>query len=271
MTFQQIWQFDFLGNALLAGILLAVSASLLGMHLLLRKMALLGDSIAHISFGAIACGLLIGVFPLFTALPIVIAATLFILQLSQKRRLFSDTAIAIVSSVGLAGGVLIASLAQGFNIELMSYLFGNILTVSRQELWLTAGLSLLIVVFMRLFHWQLFALTFDEEQARTLFSSVDLLNRLFIILTAITIVLMIRLAGALLVSALLILPGATALQVSSRFQRALLLTVTFAISAVIAGMLLAVVFDFPVGATIVLTNFLFFLLSLLLKKLQLRF
>lgn len=261
-----IFEYSFIQRAFLAGSFVAVSCAALGMFLVLRKMSLIGDGLAHVSFGAIALGLFLGVAPFVIALPLVILGSLFIVKLSAKANLFGDAAIGIVSVVGIASGVFLASLSGGFNVDLFGYLFGNILAVSAMETWLSVGASLAVVLFLGLFYWDLFSATFDEEYATVSGVKTNLIRISLTLLTAMTVVLSIKVVGVLLVSALLILPSVAALQVSKRFSRAILLAIFFSLLSVSLGIVLSFFFDLPAGATIVLLLALCFGLAFAYKK-----
>jgi zinc transport system permease protein len=221
---------------------------------------LIGDGLSHVSFGAIALGLFLGIYPFYVAIPIAIVASYLILWLAQKAKIYGDAAIGIVSSVGVATGVLLASLSHGFNVDLFSYLFGNVLAISRLEVWLAVGLSLLVSLIIIFFYNDLLAATFDEEFARVSGIKVGRLNLILTSLTAVAVVLAIKVVGVMLVSALLILPSVTALQVSRGFKQAMILSVLLAILSVIGGVTLSFFADLPAGASIVLLSFIFFLL-----------
>lgn len=259
-------QYSFVQKAFLAGTFTALSCSILGLFLVLRKMSLVGDGLSHVSFGAIALGMLAGIYPVYFALPIVIIAAILILKISEKTKVYGDAAIGIVSAAGVAGGVLLTSLSNGFNVNLLSYLFGNILAVNLQEIIFSLGLSLLTLFVIYLFYWDLFSVTFDEEYAQVSSFPVNLINYLLVVLTAVTVLLSIKVVGIMLVSALLIIPAVTSLQLSRRFKTALLISGLTSVLSVILGILVSLFFNFPSGATIVLINLIFFVLAIALKK-----
>ncbi len=244
--------YSFIQRAFLAGLFVAVACAALGMFLVLRKMSLIGDGLSHVSFGALALGLFAGVYPLAVAIPIVMLGSVLILRLSEKARLYGDAAIGIVSAIGIASGILFASLSGGFNVDLFSYLFGNILAIGAGEVWLSVGLSVVVLLSLVLLYWDLFSMTFDEEYAAVSGVHTKTINTLLALLTAITVVLSIKVVGVMLVSALLILPPVAALQAARRFSRAMALSVAFAVASVFSGILVSFFFDLPAGATIVM-------------------
>ncbi len=266
MDMIQILQYSFIQKAFIAGSFVAITCSSLGLFLVLRKMSLIGDGLSHVSFGAIALGLFFGFYPFYIAIPVVVLASILILKISEKAQIYGDAAIGIVSSIGIAGGVILASLSQGFNVDLFSYLFGNILAISTNEALLSIILSLVVLSIIILFYWDLFSVTFDEEYARTTGIKTNFINTLLTILTAITVVLSVKVVGIMLVSALLILPAVTALQVSKKFKITLILSGLISLLSVIFGIIISYIVDIPPGATIVMINAIFFTFMLLIKK-----
>lgn len=237
---------------------MAVTCAALGMFLVLRKMSLIGDGLSHVSFGAIAFGLFLGVYPFYVAIPLVMLGSLLILKISEKSKVYGDAAIGIVSAVGIAGGVMLASLSKGFNVDLFSYLFGNILAISTTEVIMSVVLSFLVLAVIYIFYWDLFSATFDEEYAKTTGIKTNRINIILTLLTAVTVVLSVKMVGVMLVSALLILPAVTALQISKGFKTAIFAAAIFSLVSVIIGITLSFFLDLPTGATIVLVNAFFF-------------
>jgi zinc transport system permease protein len=268
MTMFYFLNYAFIQRAYLAGSLIAVLCAMLGLFLVLRKLSLIGDGLSHVSFGAIALGLFFGFYPFSVAIPAVLIASYFILKLTEKTKMYGDAAIGIVSSCGIAGGVILASLSKGFSVDLFSYLFGNILAISTQEVYLSLGLSLAALLAIIVLYNDLFSTTFDEEYARITGIRTERVNLILTFLTAITVVLAIKVVGIMLVSALLILPAVTALQIAKGFSGAMLISVLVAIISVLAGITLSFFLDLPAGATIVMFNVIFFAITLAFKKIS---
>ncbi len=269
--FQQILealQYAFIQRAIIAGCFMAIGCSFLGVFLVLRRFALIGDGLAHVSFATVALALLLRAQPMVVSIPLVGLASLVILKLNEKARVYGDAAIGLVSSFGIALGVIIASTAGGFNVDLFSYLFGNILSVSGLEVWMTAVISLLVVLVVVLFYHDLFAITFDEEYAQVSGIKVKLVNKILILLTSFIVVLGIKIVGTMLVSSLIILPAISALQLVRSFRATIALAGLFALISVIIGIFASYVLNFPSGATIVMINFIFFIGSFLFSRLK---
>ena len=261
-------QYGFIQRALLCGSFIALLCSTLGVLLVLRRFSLIGDGLAHVTFGSVALGLFLRVYPLYVSLPVVMLSSLGILKLTQRARLYGDAAIGIVSSVGIAGGVLLASVAGGFNVDLFSYLFGNILAIGKEELYLSIALSIAVLAVIVLYFQEIFSMTFDEEFARVSGIATERLNTLLVLLTAITVVLSMNVVGIMLISALLILPAVTALQLARGFRTAMLISASAALASVVGGIFISLALNLPTGATIVLTNFVLFLFAFAIRNLR---
>ncbi len=260
-------QYSFIQKAFFAGSFVAIICSALGLFLVLRKMSLIGDGLSHVSFGAIALGLFFGIYPYYIAIPLVMIASIVILKISEKAKIYGDAAIGIVSAIGIAGGVILVSVSKGFNVDLFSYLFGNILAISSGELILLVLLSLIVLATIYFFYWDLFSATFDEEYAKTTGIKINFINILLTILTSLCVVLSIKIVGIMLVSALLILPSVTALQIAKGFKSVMFIGAIISVISVISGITFSFFLDIPTGATIVMINAIFFGLALLIKKL----
>ncbi|MDP3244225.1 MAG: metal ABC transporter permease [bacterium] len=269
MDLLNLLQYTFIQRAFLAGSFVALTCAALGTFLVLRKMSLIGDGLSHVSFGAIALGLFFGVYPFYVAVPVVMLGSLLILKISEKAKVYGDAAIGIVSAIGIAGGVILASLSRGFNVDLFSYLFGNILAISASETILSVALSFLVLLVLYLFYWDLFSATFDEEYAKTTGIKTNFINSLLTLLTAVTVVLSIKMVGIMLVSAFLILPAVTALQLARGFKTTMLVAAATALVSVVLGISFSFFLDLPAGATIVMLNAIFFALAFVYKKLAL--
>lgn len=261
--------YGFIQRALVAGSLIAVLCAVLGMFLVLRRLSLIGDGLAHVTFGSVALALVAGLqgaAMLLVTLPVVLLSSLGVLRLSGKGKLGGDAAIGIVSSLGVATGVLAAGLGGGFNVDLFSVLFGSILAINSSEIMVAVALSLVVLTVLLVWYNDLVALTFSEELARVSGIRTRLLNGVLALLTALTVVLAMKLVGVLLISALLILPASTALQVARGFKAAVLLAVATALCAVIGGITVSFVYNLPTGATIIMLAFTLFGLAFLVRR-----
>lgn len=269
MELGEIFRYEFVQRALFAGVFIAAVSSILGVFLVLRRLSLIGDGLAHITFGSVAMVLLIGISPLYitlAALPLVMLSSLAIFQLTRSKRIRGDAAIGIVSSLGIALGIILSSLSGGYNVDLFSYLFGNLLTVTQTELTLSFIIFLFVAATVIFLYRDLFAVTFDEELAKSMGIKTNRINIILLLLTAVTAVLAMKITGIMLVSAMLILPPITALQLSLSFRMTIFAAAGFSVLAVISGIIVSFVLNLPAGGTIVMFNTAFLLIVFGAKK-----
>ncbi len=267
----EMFSYGFIQRALLAGILIGVLCAVLGVFLVLRRLSLIGDGLAHTTFGAVALALfagLQGAAMLLVSLPAMLLVSIGILKLASKARLGGDAAIGIVSSVGISLGVMLAVVGKGYGVDLFSYLFGSILAISSAELVIAAALFIIVMALLWFYYNELVALTFNEEIASVSGIKVGFLNNLLAALTALTVVLAMKLVGIMLISALLILPASAALQVARGFRMTVILAVLFSIFSVVGGIVISFMLNLPSGATIILLAFTVFSLSFLLRRIR---
>lgn len=222
---------------------------------------MIGHGLAHVTFGGVALGLFLNIMPLLMAVAVAVLCALGIVKLKKKAGLYGDTAIGIFSSIGIAMGVILASLAGNFNVDLLGYLFGNILAIEKAEVSLSIVLAMMAFLVVGLFYQELIYITFDPESAKTSGIHVARLDNILAILTAVTVVLGMKVVGLLLVSALLVIPSAAGLQVARSFRQAMLLSLLIAAGSVITGLVMAFYWDLPAsGAIILLSSFIFAIL-----------
>ncbi len=260
----------FIQRALIAGSFIAILCSTLGVFLVLRRLSLIGDGLAHVTFGSVALGLLLKSSPFYVAIPIVMLGGLGILKLMEKARLYGDAAIGIVSSIGIATGIIFASIAGGFNIDLFSYLFGNILAINRTEVIISIALSVILITVVILYYEELFSITFNEESAKASGVRTSLINKILVLLIALTVVLAMKVVGILLISALLILPPVTAMQIARSFKTTIVVSALSGIFSVLSGIFVSFALNLPAGATIVVINFIFFLAAFVYARINVK-
>ncbi len=266
MELNEFFHYGFLQRALIAGSFIGILCSTLGVFLVLRRFSLIGDGLAHATFGSVALGLLLKMSPLYVSIPVVMVCSVGILKLTERARLYGDAAIGIVSSLGIAVGIMLSSVAGGFNIDLFSYLFGSILSISETEVYIAIILSVLVILLIVFFYNELLSITFDEDSAKTSGINTRSINTLLVLLTAVTVVLSMKVVGIMLISALLIFPAVTALQIARSFKAVMLTASLSALLSVVSGIAVSFFFDVPTGATIVMINFIFFLAGLSFKR-----
>ncbi len=257
---------NFLLRSLLVAIFIALASSQIGVFLVARKMSLIGDSLAHISLGALGIGFLLGVSPFIFAFPFVSLLAIFMFSINQSVRFYSDTILGVMSVIGIAIAILLSDVGEVTGFDLHNFLFGNIYLLSVNETLLAIIASSLVFIFMRIFHHELLRLTLDKNFALTKGLKFNVVNGIFLFMTSFAVLLTIQLIGALLVSALLILPAAIALQVSNSFFQTKLISALIAVSSVTIGIFLSYYFDLPTGALVVLINGVLFLIVISFKK-----
>ena len=267
MTIITILGYNFIDRALLAGTFISIACAILGVFLVLKNLALIGDGLSHVSFGALALGLFLGISPYYIAIPGVIIGAIFIYLLSDKLKVLGDAAIGIISAAGVSLGIIFASVGQGFNTDLMGLLFGNILTISPEETILSSLLALTICLLVIFNYHSLVMTTFNEDLARTSGVKVKRINLLLYILTALTVILSVRITGIMLTSALLVIPATSALQIRKGFRTTLLYSVLFSTLSVVLGIIISFIINWPTGATIILTNISILLIIVIMKRL----
>ncbi len=263
---ESLLSYAFLQRALLAGTLIAVACAVLGVFLILRRDAMIGHGLSHLAFAGVAMGLFLNTLPLGTALAVTVLAALGVTKLKDKAGLYGDTAIGIFSSLGLAVGILLASMSGRFSVELMTYLFGDVLAIGHGEVWLSAILATVVILVVILNYAKLLYMTFDRESARVSGVRADRLDTLLMVLTAVTVVLGMKVAGILLVAGLLVIPAATGLQVASSFKTAVLVSALSGLLSVILGLAAAILIDIPASAAIVILSFALFSSSRIFRK-----
>ena len=270
MNLIEILSYGFIQRALLAGTLIAVLCSVLGVFLVLRRLSLIGDGLAHVTFGSTAIALALKFYSaaaLLVSLPVVLLASLGILKLTKRGRLSGDAAIGIVSAVGISAGIMLASVGGGYNVDLLSYLFGNILSISYEEVLIAVALFCVVMLLLGLFFNDLLAVTFNEELARVSGVRTSLISAILVMLTALSVVLAMKLVGIMLISSLLILPAVSALQLARSFRACIALAALLGCCSVVAGIFVSFVTNLPTSATIVLLNLLCFACACGLRRL----
>ena len=252
-TIIELFSYDFFTNAFWASLFAAISCGIVGTYIVSRRIVFISGGITHASFGGIGIGYFLGLNPLLGAAVFAVFSGLGIQYFTQKGKLREDSSIAIWWSLGMAVGIIFIYLTPGYAPNLMSYLFGSILTVSITEIWLMAMLCAVLATFFSIFYRPILYVAFDEEFARAKGLPVSLINYLIISLISITIVLNIRVVGIILIMSLLTLPQATANLLTNDFKRIMLLSIAFAFSGSFFGLLISFYADIPSGASIIFT------------------
>ena len=254
----EAFRYGFVVRALVVGSFVAVSCAFLGIFLVLKRLSLIGDGLAHVSFGAVAVSLVLGASPLFFTIPLVVASSLLILRLRETAQIDGDAAIGLVSATAVATGVFLASTGSGFNVDLFSYLFGNILVIEKSDLYLSILLSSIVIGAVLLFYHDIFSVAFDEDFATIAGVRSGTINVVVAILTAVTISVGIRIVGAMLISSMIIFPVVTTLQLRTGFRKTIAIAAALSVLCLVAGILVSFLLNTPSGATIVILHSLVF-------------
>ena len=268
MNILTMFSFPFMQRALIAGVLVSLCAALLGVSLVLKRYSMIGDGLSHVSFGALAIAVALGVAPLWFSIPVVILAAFLLLRVADNPRWNSDAAIAAMSASSLAIGILVISRTTGMTTDVDNYMFGSVLAMSKADVALSVALCLAVLVLFILFYHKLFAVTFDESFSRATGLKVERYNTLLAILTALTIVLGMRMMGAMLISSLVIFPALTAMRLFRSFRGVVVCAAVTSVVCFCAGLTLSFAFSTPVGATVVAADLAVFLVSCLIGLLR---
>ena len=247
-------------RALIVGILVSLCAALLGVSLVLKRYSMIGDGLSHVGFGALAVATVMNLAPMAVAIPVVIVAAFILLRLSSDGKIKGDAAIALISTGALAIGVMAVSMSSGMNIDINSYLFGSIISVSSEDVVISVVLAVAVIAMFIFFYTKIFAITFDEGFAKATGTNANLYNMLIALLTAVTIVIGMRLMGSMLISSLIIFPALCSMRVFKSFFSVTICSAVISVTTFIAGMMISYAADTPCGASIVCVNIVVFAL-----------
>ncbi len=264
----EMFSYDFLSRAVIVGILVALCAALLGVSLVLKRYSMIGDGLSHVGFGSLAVATAVNAAPLTVAVPIVVLAAFLLLRISENSKIKSDAAIAIISTGSLSAGVIILSFTTGMTTDVCNFMFGSILAMSKDDVALSIALAAAVITLFLLFYNKIFAVTFDETFAKATGTKAGLYNMLLAALTAVTIVLGMRMMGALLISGLLIFPALTSMRICKRFKTVMLCSVAVSVVCFLIGVIISYLYATPTGAGIVAVNITAFVLFWVIARVK---
>lgn len=250
----------FIVRAIICGALICLCAALLGVTLVLKRFSMIGDGLSHVGFGALSLALALNAAPLLVAAPIVAISAFLLLKISESSRIKGDAAIALISTSALAFGVIITSLSGGTNADISSLMFGSILAMSQADVYISACLAVVVITVFVLFYNKLFAVTFDESFTKAAGVNVGAFKSLIAFLTAITVVIGMRIMGTLLISSIIIFPALTSMRVFKHFRSVVISSAIVSVVCFTLGIFLSFVFELPAGAAVVAANLLAFAL-----------
>lgn len=266
-----IFQYGFMQRALISAIAISIICSIVGLFLVLKRHSLFGDALAHVAFGGISLGLFTGVYPLWTAYIVAILSAVGVNKLRESTKIPPDSSIALLLTSGLAMGVILISISGGFTLDLFSFLFGNILLVSNDDVIMILITDAIVIPVIYIFYKKLVLIIFDENQAKVSGLNVTWINTLFIILASITIMASIRLVGVLLISSLIVVPNITALMLGKGFKKTMYISCAVSVFSVVFGIVISYYSNLAPSGTIVLTMVSMFLITIIAKNMKIRF
>ncbi|MCX6732661.1 MAG: metal ABC transporter permease [Candidatus Roizmanbacteria bacterium] len=253
-------------RAFWAGIIVAIIAPLIGSFLVVRRLSLIADALSHVALTGVALGLLLGINPLITTILTTVVTAFIIEEIRSNRQVSGESILAMILPGGLALALILISIANGFNTNLFTYLFGSITTVTNQDIWIIFVLAAFIISILLLFYRQFMYTSFDEESARTSGIPVRLINHLFMVLIALTVSVVMKVVGALLIGALMVIPVISAMQIMRGFKASMFVAIIIALLSVLVGLIASYYANLPAGATIVMVSILSFIVASFLKK-----
>lgn len=259
-TIASLFKYGFFVNALIIGILISLCAALLGISLVLKRYSMIGDGLSHVGFGATAVAVAVGVAPLYVSVPVVIVAAFLLLKLDNISKIKGDAGIALISSSALAIGYTVIKLTNSGNIDISNYMFGSIYTVNTTDTVITVVLSLIVLILYAVFYNKLFCVTFDEEFAKATGIKTSFYNSLLACLTAITVVIGMRMMGALLISSLIIFPVLSASRVCKSYKSVILSSAAISVGCFVIGLVLSVILETSPGSSVVISNLVVFVI-----------
>ena len=251
---KEMLSYPFLSRAIIVGTLVSLCSALLGVSLVLKRYSMIGDGLSHVGFGALAIATALGVAPLSVSIPVVVIAAFALLKISESHKIKGDSAIAVISSASLAVGVITVSMTTGMNTDVSNYLFGSILSISKTDAKLSIILSVIVIFIFVVFYNRIFAITFDEAFSKATGTNAGAYNLVLAVLTAVTIVIGMRMMGALLISSLIIFPPLTAMRICKKFKSVIIVSAVVSVVCFFIGMTFSYALQIPSGASVVAVN-----------------
>ncbi len=263
----QLLTYSFFQRAIIVGVLISICSSLLGVSLVLKRCSMIGDGLSHVGFGALAIAAAFNVTPLYVAVPSVVISAFILLRYNEKS-VKGDAATALISSSALAIGIIAVSVSTGMNIDVNNYMFGSILALTKTDVILTIILSLLIIVGYIVLYNRIFTVTFDETFASATGVNSKFYNSVIAVLTAVTVVLGMRMMGALLISSLIIFPALSSMRVIKTHRGVMISSLIISIFCFCVGIYVSIVLGIPTGASIVVVNLLVFIVASTVRNMR---
>ena len=267
-TIIEIFSYPFMVRAIIVGSLVSLCAALLGVSLVLKRYSMIGDGLSHVGFGALSVAAAMNVAPLKIAIPVVIIAAFFLLRISSNSKIQGDAAIALISSSSIAAGVIVTSMTSGLNADVYSYMFGSILAMGKSDVFMSIVLSVIVLLIYVLFYNKIFSITFDQNFSKATGIKTDFYNTLISILTAVTIVVGMRIMGTMLISSLVIFPTLTSMRLFKSFKSVVISSAIISIICFTIGIIVSYIMNFPAGASRVAVNLVAFIVFVIIGKIR---
>ncbi len=267
-TIIEIFSYPFMIRAVIVGVLVSLCAALLGTSLVLKRYSMIGDGLSHVGFAALAVAYVTNLAPLSVAIPVCVLAAFLLLRMNENSKIKGDAATALMCSGALAIGIMAVSLTTGMNTDVCNYMFGSILAMSKSDVTISIILSVVVIILFVAFYPRIFAVTFDETFAKATGTKSDLYNMIIALLTAMTVVLGMRMMGTLLISSLIVFPSLSAMRICKKFITVIITSVLISILCFCAGIYVSYVYSTPTGASIVIANIIVFITFSLIEKMR---
>lgn len=262
----EMLSYPFMVRALIVGLLIAICSALLGVTLVLKRYSMIGIGLSNVAFATLSIALSFDLSPMQFTIPVVIITGVLLLKYSEKYKLTSDTAIAILSCISVSFGVTFTAVTKGLNIDVCNYLFGSILVMTKEDIYISFILGLVVLISYILVYNKIYSITVDEEFARSSGMNVEFYNTLITILISVTIVIGLKFMGSMLISALIIFPAITAMRIFKSYKNVVIFSVLISTISLFFGILISYVYSTPTGASIVIVNFTIFLISIIVGR-----
>ncbi len=265
----EMFQHSFMIRAMIGGTLVSLCAALLGVSLVLKRYSMIGDGLSHVGFGALAVSTAMGASaPLEVAVPVVVIAAFLLLRISENSKIKGDAAIALISTSALAIGITVAQMSSGLNTDINSYLFGSIIAMSQRDVIFCSVLSVVILVLFVFFYNKIFAVTFDENFAKATGTKAGIFNMVIAILSALTVVVGMKMMGSMLISSLIIFPAIISMRICKRFKTVMITSAVVSIICFFVGLVISYLYGSPTGASIVIVNLCTLILFIIIERIK---
>lgn len=262
----EMLSYPFMVRALIVGLLIAICSALLGVTLVLKRYSMIGVGLSNVAFATLSIALAFDLSPMQFTIPLVIITGVLLLKYSEKYKLTSDTAIAILSCISVSFGVTFTAVTKGLNIDVCNYLFGSILVMTKEDIYISFILGIVVLISYILVYNKIYSITVDEEFARSSGMNVEFYNTLITVLISVTIVIGLKFMGSMLISALIIFPAITSMRLFKSYRNVVVFSVLISTISLFFGILISYIYSTPTGASIVLINFIIFLVSIIVGR-----